>query len=124
MIVVGVVVVVTIIVIVIVVVTMSLPDVALDPFHDQVGDLIAVLFVHQHVTIAEDADLRQLEQCRIAPRRVDAGDEFLAVLECDDIVKEPRWRFEVVTVNDQDRNLGQLGDLLIRENVGFAGARL
>jgi hypothetical protein len=54
-------------------------DIRVDPIHDQIRNLIAVLVIHNHVTVAKDAYVRRVQHLSIAADSIDASDERLAI---------------------------------------------
>lgn len=57
------------------------PYVLIDPFPDQLGNLVTVLVVHQHVAIAENAQRWRIQHLSIATRSINPNDKGLAVVE-------------------------------------------
>ena len=52
-------------------------DIRVDPIHDQIRNLIAVLVIHNHMTVAVDTEVRGPQQLSIAAGSFDASDEQL-----------------------------------------------
>src|SRR6266581_492091 len=80
-----------------------------DPRQYQVRDLQVVLVLHEHVAVAKEARVRQVEHHRVTPYGVDCLRELLATAQ----ERRPRGRVrDVVAEDDEDRNRRELGDFL------------
>src|SRR5690349_12040647 len=56
-------------------------DVRVDPRDHEIGELVAVSVLHQHVAVAFDAERGQMHHLRIAARLLELVDERVARLE-------------------------------------------
>ena len=73
-----------------------------EPFLDDVGDLRVVLVLHQHVRIALDADLREVDHVD----RAAAGAHRGGIFEIDLLVRRPaRVLIDIVAEHHQDRRV-------------------
>ena len=101
-------------------------DVLIDPDKDRIRDLAVVSVHHHHVGVASLAGLGGAHQAHIALCGVDTllegctGVEALLSARQDHL----RIRRRVVAEEDEDRNLGELCDLLVRMELRLACARL
>ena len=71
-----------------------------------------VLVLHDHVTVAVNAEVRRVQHFGVALGSVDARDEGLAILEGSPPVP---WLYrQVIAEHDEDRQTRKRRDLLIR----------
>src|SRR6185437_14364648 len=71
-----------------------------DPVQQDVGDIEAVVVLHQHVRVALDADLRQHQQLRSAAGGVGGGDKGASIFQPR---RPARKLVDVVAEQHQDR---------------------
>src|SRR5687767_2411441 len=98
----------------------SLPvkSLLLQPILDETGDLVAVLVHHDHVRVAADADLRQVDDLIAAACAAHLLEEFDAVSPDR---RPARIPVDVIAVHREDRRVAELVHLLGIAETGEIG---